>query len=249
MGLRLTVTLASLGLIVSGGLLLTRLLFASDYFRIEDVQVENNQRVSAEEVVDLSEIERGSSIFNLDLQAIGHKIEENPWIAAAQVERVFPRQVVIRLTERVPRAVINLGYLYYVDASGEVFKMLEPGDRLDYPVMTGIERKFLLEKPAEARRLLADAVSLLGELAGRRRFTVKDVSELRYDQDDGFMLTTMTGGVPIRLGFGNFAGKLDRLESIYPELQTRLAILKYIDLNVTDRVIVRVESKFAPGNS
>ena len=62
-------------------------------------------------------------------------------------DRVFPREVVIPVHERVPQAIINLGYLYYVDGGGEIFKVLSSDDRLDFPVITGIDRQFLLENP------------------------------------------------------------------------------------------------------
>jgi cell division protein FtsQ len=201
------------------------------------------QRVSREEILSLSDIQPGMSIFELDLEMIGRKIEENPWIATASVQRVFPREVSIRVTEREPRAVVNLGYLYYADDSGEIFKLLDPEDRLDYPLITGLERTDVLDNPEAARRQLQEAMVLLEELAGRKRFNLDDVSELHIDQTEGFILYTYYGGVPVRMGSGNFTGKLDRLESIYRDLEPRLSTLKHIDLNVADRVIVKLEAK------
>lgn len=241
--LRLGVWTASAGLAISASLLVLRFFMASNYFQVETVRVEANRRLSAEDVVALSEIRLGASIFDLDLEAIGHKIEEDPWIATARVERIFPREVVIRIAERTPIAVISLGYLYYVDVTGEIFKVLEGQDRLDFPVVTGIDRGFLLEKPAEARQLLVAGMALLEEVGTRSRFGLGEVSELHIDPAEGYILTTLTGGVPVRLGFGNFPGKLDRLEHIYPELKAQLSNLRYIDLNVADRVIVRLDPK------
>lgn len=245
-GLRLGIVIFSLALIGGGALLGRQILFTSDYFRITTVRVENNMRLGTEEVIALSEIGRGVNIFTLDLEAIGRKVCENPWIAEARVERVFPHEVVIRIGERQVKAVINLGYLYYVDGAGVVFKILEPLDKLDFPVLTGIDRKFILDKPVEVRKILIDAVGLLDNISGRSRFSLSEVSELNYDQIEGFVLTTITGGVPIRLGFSAFTDKLDRLERIYPELKLRLATLRCIDLNVADRVIVRVDNRLEP---
>lgn len=238
---RVSVWLGSIALIAGGAVVGGRFLFASDYFRVASVRVEDHRRLKAEEVLTLSDIRKGTSIFELDLEAIGKKIEENPWIATASVQRSFPQEVVIRVTERTPRAIVNLGYLYYVDATGEVFKVLEPQDRLDFPVMTGIDRKYLLEKPAEAKKLLAGAVTLLQSVEKRRLFGAKDLSEIHIDPKDGYRMHTLVGGVPIRMGFSGFDEKLDRLERIYSELQPNLARLKYIDLNVADRVIVKVD--------
>jgi cell division protein FtsQ len=49
--------------------------------------------------------------------------------------------------------------------------------------------------------------------------------------------------VPVQMGFGNYSGKLDRLEMIYEDLQPRLTVLRGIDLNVLDRVIVKTDRK------
>jgi cell division protein FtsQ len=233
----------SVSLTIAGGLLASRMLFFSDYFRVDSIRVADNHRVAIEEILDLSDIEMGAHIFELDLAMIGRKIEENPWIAVAAVERVFPREIIIRVKERTPRAIINLGYLYYVDASGAVFKLLDPGDSLDYPVITGLDRRFLLENEAEARRQLVEAAGVLDDLAHREDFNLDQVAELNISQTEGFSLCTYVGGVPIRVGFDHFSAKLDMLEKIYGELKPRLSSLRYIDLNVMDRVIVRVDKR------
>ncbi|PLX81659.1 MAG: cell division protein FtsQ [Desulfuromonas sp.] len=245
--LRLTVLATSCSLVVCGGVLACRLLCDSGYFRVDQVRVENHRRVSQEEVLALSDIQMGTAIFDLDLEMIGRKIEENPWVAAVQVERVFPRGVVIRVAEREPKAVVNLGYLYYVDVTGEIFKTLEPKDSLDFPVVTGIDRQFLLQNSKAARSLLVDAVALIGELASRSHFNLRDVSEVHIDQAEGFNLYTYVGGIPVRMGYGNFAAKLDRLEKIYQDLEPRLLGLKSIDLNVNDRVVVKIDRGTATG--
>ncbi|WP_305041627.1 cell division protein FtsQ/DivIB [Geoalkalibacter sp.] len=241
--LRCAVALVSTALIVGGGVIAAHMLVASDYFRIEAVRVENAARVTVEEVVGLSDIQIGSSIFDLNLDMIGRRIEENPWIATARIDRVFPREVVIRLEERQPRAIVNLGYLYYVDADGEVFKMLSAGDRLDFPVITGIEREDLLDKPEHTRERLRQALALIDELAQRRRFNLESISELSLNREEGISLYTYLDAVPVQLGEGDFAQKLDRLEQIYKELEPRLPALRYIDLKVPDRVIVKVDNR------
>jgi cell division protein FtsQ len=228
-------------LLVGGALLAGRMVFHSGYFAIDKVHVENLHRLQPDEVIGLSDVRIGGNIFDLDLEAIGRKIAENPWVAEAEVQRVFPREVVITVREREPKAIINLGYLYYVDGEGEIFKVLNGDDRLDYPVLTGIDRRFLLDNPGVAHQLLQDAMGLLAQLEARRIFSLGEVSELHIDREDGFSVNTLHSGVPVRLGFRGFGSKLDRLERIYPQLQGRLAGLKYIDLNVADRVIVKLD--------
>lgn len=229
-------------LVIGGTLILWELVSDSRFFSVESIRVENQAMVSAEEVRDLSDVVPGLSIFDLDLELIGRKIAENPWIAEARVERVFPREVVIRVREHVPAAIANLGCLYYVDGDGVVFKPLAAGDRIDYPLVSGLDRQFLLDQPQEAGALLKEGMTLLQELQRRTVFGVNQISEIHLDANEGIDIYTLVSGVPIRMGHGNFAEKLDRLERVYTELVPRLAVLQYIDLNVVDRVIVKVDS-------
>ncbi len=155
----------------------------------------------------------------------------------------------IRVVERVPRAIIDLDYLYYVDKSGDVFKMLESGDELDYPVITGIDRQYLLDNPDQTQGSLDLALALMNQLEVRSLFNLDDVSEIHFDQQDGLIMHTRIGGVPVRMGKQGFDLKLNRLEAIYQDLEPRLLALKYIDLNVSDRVIVKVDVKRAVSRS
>jgi cell division protein FtsQ len=247
--LRIGIASGSGFLLASGALLTAQMLLESGYFGVDQIRVEQQIRVSEGDILDASDINIGDSLFDLELHMIGRKIEEHPWIAKAEVERSFPDQVVIRVEERQARAIIDLDYLYYVDRSGEVFKMLESGDELDYPVITGIDRQYLLDHPNQTQDSLDLALSLMDQLEQRQLFNLDDVSEIHFDQHEGLIMHTRIGGVPVRMGKQNFYAKLNRLEAIYEDLEPRLLALKYIDLNVTDRVIVKVDVKRKVGRS
>jgi cell division protein FtsQ len=57
----------------------------------------------------------------------------------------------------------------------------------------------------------------------------------------GYELMTLEGGVPVRIGFEDVEPKLARLERIYAEIESRLPVTQYIDLNAADRVIVKLD--------
>ncbi|MEJ2197072.1 MAG: FtsQ-type POTRA domain-containing protein [Desulfuromonadales bacterium] len=247
--LRIGIASGSGFLLASGALLTVQMLLESGYFGVKLVRVEQQVRVSEGDILDASDIKLGDSLFDLELHMIGRKIEEHPWIARAEVERSFPDQVVIRVVERQARAIIDLDYLYYVDRQGVAFKMLESGDELDYPVITGIDRQYLLDHPDQTQNSLNLALSLMDQLEQRKLFNLDDVSEIHFDQQEGLIIYTRIGGVPVRMGKENFYAKLDRFEAIYEDLEPRLLALKYIDLNVTDRVIVKVDVKRTTGRS
>ena len=65
------------------------------------------------------------------------ELTHNPWVETVRIRRFFPDSLSIAITEREPVAVVNMGFIYYLDKKGNIFKVLNQGDRLDYPVITG----------------------------------------------------------------------------------------------------------------
>ncbi|MCW9050432.1 MAG: FtsQ-type POTRA domain-containing protein [Deltaproteobacteria bacterium] len=239
--LRVGVAVFSATLIVVGVFFVTQLLLASDLFRIDEVSVKGSQRLSDQQVVDLSDVQVGVNTFNLDLNLIGRKIEENPWVQQARVQRIFPRQIGVHIQERQPVAIVNLGYLYYLDNQGEIFKVLDANDKLNFPIITGFEYEKAQGHDEGYAQRLTQIVSLLSDLRQRELFNLDQISEIHQDVDGGLSLFTFDGSVKIKLGQSGYREKLDRLERIYAELQPKLRMLDYIDLNVEEKVIVRIE--------
>lgn len=239
--LRVGVMLSSLALLLVGGFLAIQLTMASDLFRIAEICVAGGQHLNRDEVISLADIRPGLNTFELDLELIGRKIAENPWVRNARVDRIFPRQLEVSVEERKAKAIINLGYLYYMDNHGEVFKVLDAEDSLDFPVITGFDYQKVEEHDPQTAAELKQIVALLEDLAGRQKFGLKQISEIHRGNSGELSLYTLAGAVRVKLGHGSFTQKLDRLERIYSQLQPRLPILDYIDLNVDDKVIVRIE--------
>ena len=239
--LRVGVASFSGALIVAGGFFVVQLLMASDVFRIDQIAVNGGRHLSQEQLIALSDIQPGQNTFELDLSLIGRKIEENSWIGEARVERIFPREVVISVVERQPMAIINLGFLYYLGSNGEVFKVLDAADKLDFPMITGFDYQKVEQRDPQVATDLKKIVALISDLEGRELFSLDQISEIHRNPSGSLCLFTLDAGVKIRLGREAFSKKLDRLERIYSQLKPRLPILDYIDLNVDEKVIVRIE--------
>lgn len=239
--LRVSVALSSTSLIVVGGFFLVQLTMASDMFKVDRIVVKGNGKLAVEQIVALSDVRRGVNTFSLDLGLIGRKIEENPWVLSARVERIFPRQVTISIRERTPVAIVNLGYLYYLDDQGEVFKVLGANDQLDFPIITGFEYEKAKSHDGDYVESFRQIVTLLDDLKKRSLFDLSQVSEVHQDADGGLTLYTLRDCVKVKLGKDDYTSKLDRLERIYAQLQPKMKMLDYIDLNVQEKIIVRIE--------
>ncbi|KAF0215760.1 MAG: cell division protein [Geobacteraceae bacterium] len=214
-------------------------LARTTFLKLERIEVTTLKRLTREEVLTLAGVNPGDDMLALRLSRIGEHLAKNPWVEKVKVRRYFPHTLVIEIAEREPVAVANMGYLYYLDKNGEIFKPLTVGDRLDYPVLTGITEEEMGKDPAGSREALKSALDLIALLSGGTVFSLSDISEIHYDKGYGFTLFSAQGGVPVRLGNSGFGDKLMRFARIYRDLQAQMPNLQYIDLDYSDKIIVK----------
>ena len=208
-------------------------------FRLETIEVTHNKRIDRREIIALANVRAGDDLIKLKLSQIGEQLEKNPWIESVRVKRYFPNTLAIEVAEREPVAVINVGHLAYLDTKGTIFKPLNDGDSLNYPIITGISEEDFTRDPSGTKKAISETVGLISLLKRGEVFRLDDVSELHYDPGFGFTLFTTQGGIPVRLGTDGYQEKLARLARIYKELQPQMLTLEYIDLNYSDKIIVK----------
>lgn len=226
--------------LLAGGLLAASAhqLLKTTPFPVQKVEVRGIQRLTREEIVALAGVSLGQDMLALRLKTVGSQVAANPWVADVRIQRFFPGTIAVNITERQPVAVVNMGLLYYLDGQGEPFKPLNLGDKLDYPVVSGLSEEDLNSDPDGAREVLKNACSLIEALKEQGSFILADVSEINYDKTLGFTLYTTSGAVPVRIGSSDFAEKLSRFVRVYDHLMTRHPGLLRIDIDYSDRIVV-----------
>ena len=88
-----------------------------DYFDITGVAVIGNKDIPDEEIIRLSEIETGKSVFDVHPLIAQHRIKKNLFVEKVYVDRVLPNRVEIHITERSCTAQFVRGKNYVVTAS------------------------------------------------------------------------------------------------------------------------------------
>jgi len=214
-------------------------LHRTTFLRLENIEVKGLKRIPREEILGQAAVKVGDDMLGMRLRRMGEQVGKNPWVAAVKVRRAFPHTLLIDLQEREPVAVVSMGYLYYLDSRGDIFKPLNEGDSLDYPVVTGFAEDELSRDPAGSKAALKGVLKLIGDMKGQTGFTLADVSEVHYDKGFGYTLFTVQGGVPIRLGNSGFAEKLERFAKVYQQLQGQMPHLEYVDLDYSDKIVVK----------
>lgn len=231
---------AALAALVSGVLYgAYRVMGSVTFFSLKNIEVSSAKRLSREEILGLAGVEQGKDLLRMNLKVMGEHILQNPWVEQVHIKRFLPDGISIAVTEREPLAIVNMGYIYYLDKKGTVFKVLNQGDKLDYPVVTGFSEEEMNSDPAGSREALHATCELINILREKGAFILADVSEIHYDKGFGFTMFTASGALPVKIGSGDFAAKIDRFSRIYRDVMAQRPMLQYIDLDYNDKIIVK----------
>ncbi|HUT52574.1 MAG TPA: FtsQ-type POTRA domain-containing protein [bacterium] len=216
----------------------------SPRFAIKEIVVRTGKRVTEREIRMLADLKEGDNILGFRLSDCVAGIQIHPWVKRASVMRQFPDRVVIEVEEREPVALLSLGSLYYVDADGEIFKKLLPGDVMDYPVLSGITLREVVEGKARIDPLLRLGLDVIAVAKQSRIFPARDISEVRLDRVTGAVVVRASDGMLVRVGAGELAGKWRRLERTLVELGDETKKVAELDLNYEGRVTVKLKEGY-----
>lgn len=77
----------------------------SGLFAATDIQIKGSEHVSQHDAQQLIDIPEGTSLFNVDTDAIVDNLKQNPWVSGVDVERRYPHTLVVTPTERKVLAI------------------------------------------------------------------------------------------------------------------------------------------------
>ncbi len=231
-------------LAVGGGVTLTTLAISPEDGRLADLAADSFARASAaagltiEEilVVGRNETSRqaligalgtgfGEPILALDLQAARQRLLALPWVNGADIERILPDTLIIRLTERQPVALWqHQGKFTLIDVSGQPIVPAKDVNPRRLLVVVGDGA------PAQAGRLLA-VLATRPELQERITAAVW-VGHRRWNLH-------LAEGITVLLPDGDPAAPFARLAD-YERSHALLARnIATIDMRFSDRLIVQ----------
>lgn len=194
------------------------------------------------ELLRIAGIDAGTHVLEADLEAMTKKLEADPWIRWAKVERELPDRIVIHVVEHEPSAFLAAGDLYLVDELGVPFAAAPADLALKLPVISGIEPERLTDaqESAAIAQELASALNIFRIWAGAGLSHRYPIGELRL-QPGGAVTLVLEGkatgtATEIVLGRGPFREKLFRVEWILEHLRSVGSTAEYILLDLGDEL-------------
>jgi cell division protein FtsQ len=208
----------------------------SPYFALHDIRFEGCKNVKPQELMSLANVRQGYNILALNLREISQKIIANPWVKDVRIERNFPHQLIIEITERVPVALASQEDLFLVDREGDLFKKVERQDNIDMPVITGLS----LSEPSTQR--VKEILDFLETAEHMGVFPTRTVSEVHVDGDYGITFYMLTENISIQIDLKNYSEKLALLRSLKEDLAKRKIEPQAIEIISLDEARVKIAS-------
>jgi cell division protein FtsQ len=143
---------------------------------IDEVSLTGHHFAFDGDVFDALDLPNVRTFAGLDARAAKARIERLPWVATAEITRVYPNRLAVRVSERMPFAVWTRGNRrYLIDATGRVLSAADERALPALPRVAGegaaAEAKALfdlLDRYPAVRSRLSEA-----ERVGERRWNLK----------------------------------------------------------------------------
>lgn len=104
-GLIIGIVLAVLAIVVAVGIFI---LSRTDMFPVTKITVSGVHHLTDQETAELASVPEGTTLLNVDAGGIEGRLESNPWILDASIERRFPDTLNLNITEREIVAVVDV---------------------------------------------------------------------------------------------------------------------------------------------
>ena len=198
---------------------------AASGFALREIRVEGRGETAVADILSAVSANRGDPILGIDIDAVRQRLEDLPWIESASVERRFPDQLIVSVTEAEPMALWQRSQkLYLVSRDGAVIETANLGRYAKLLIIVGEDAP---KKAQDLFDILAQEPDLRSHvtaavLVGKRRWNI------RMDNDVDVKLPEDGA-----LGAWRHFADLNRQDNLLDKDVT------VVDLRQPDRVVVR----------
>lgn len=113
------------------------LFLLSPVFNITQIEVTNNNKISEQTYISLSEIQIGENTFKILKSKVIQNIKKEPYVEKVQVIRQLPDKIELIIEERIPTYMIQYANSYvYINNQGYILQISE--EKLDVPIIKSI---------------------------------------------------------------------------------------------------------------
>lgn len=193
---------------------------------VQAVTLEGRNETAQREIAQMLGIKRGDLMLYVDVDEARARIEALPWVKSAEVRRVWPDRILVRIVERSPVAIWQKdGATVVIDIEGKPIAGEDPSRFASLPLVVG-------QGAETAVASLLKLVATQPNLKSRVKSAVR-VGERRWNLQ-------LDNAVEVRLPEEGAEAALAELVRLDREQSVLSRDIKAIDLRYPDRFIVKL---------
>lgn len=197
---------------------------SAHYFAIKEVQVigvRNSEQQSIQKIL-LPLVRKG--FFLVDVDLIKEKLLQFPWISTASVKRVWPGEIIIQVTEKIPVARWNDQSL--LSSNGEIYTPERKSFPSGLPIFIAPEGEQI-----HMLKYYAQLALLLKPL---------NIKMVRFELSDAqSWYVTFDNGMKLNVGYKDILTRISHFVKVYPKIiGERANQVDYVDLRYSNGLAI-----------
>jgi len=213
------------------------LLFKSQYFRLDEIQVTGEYPLSAQKILTVTSISENQSIWSVDLSNISLMLKENyPEYRKIIVKRELPNLLLFDFILRKPIAQIKSGRYFLVDKYNFILPQVKNVADSNLPVIRGIDSKLVGIKAGKqcSSKAVKNAIELLEAIQDADIFKLSDLTYIDAS-DFKNLFFALNNRIIVKIGDTDFRNRITKLSYVLKEIEGE--DIAYIDLRFKDPVL------------
>lgn len=183
---------------------------------------------------------KGQSLWRLSLSQVSDKLKAKSWIKDFRISRSWPNAINVEIEPKilsllyVDQKRLAEGFVRPVTTDGAI---LPEVDTAQAPPLAMLKGEVFVKDAAKRKT----AIELLKSLPEEGKLSHKIISEIGFDNKEGYWVEVAKTNIKIKLGEDQFAVKSARVSQVLDYLEKRDLKARVIDANLSKKVLVRLQ--------
>ena len=223
--------------LILGVVTLVYVMFWSPLLAVDEVKVVGARHTTSAEIASIADLDAGDNLLRLSTSSIAEKAEQLPWVKSADVDRMLPGTVRVRVVERKPALILSIGSdRWTIDNRGIVLDEGEAAKGL--PVLAGVEVAGVEPGDRLQTEESVDALKAYRSLPARMRKNVAGVFAPTRER----ISVSLVQGTVVRFGAAErLEAKNEVLKALLKRLRVEGSSPAYIDVRVPTNPAVSLD--------
>jgi cell division septal protein FtsQ len=239
----------------SGQWALDRLVYENAAFDIQEIDVQTDGIISVDQLRRWMGVRTGQNLFALDLARVKRDLELVSLVDSVSVERILPRTLRVRVSEREPLAQVNVPRpkqgggvelaAYQLDIDGVTILPLDNAQRATpltqpelLPVLTGVSANDVQPSRRIENPQVQAALQLIVAFEHSPMVGLADLKSIDVSSPEVLVVTTGQGS-EITFGLTDLDQQLRRWHSVFQAGQREGKAIASLDLAVSNNLPAR----------